>query len=175
MSAISDIVIKRLDENGFEYRLLSHKPFKTMEECRLIDGIDTENTMLFKNVFLCNRQKTAFYLLLLRADKRFCTSQASKALSSSRLSFGSEDELMRMLRTAPGSVSPAGLLFDASCAVRLAVDEDILKKPYLAFHPCDCSRTIIMKSEDFFTRFLPLTRHSPVFLSLPEIAESATV
>ncbi|MDD2648249.1 MAG: YbaK/EbsC family protein [Eubacteriales bacterium] len=175
MPEVAQEIVTALEKEGIPYRLLSHSRFRTMEECRLIQGIDTENTALFKNVFLCNRQKSAFYLLLLSAEKRFVTSQVSKALLSSRLSFGSEEDLLRLLNATSGSVSPAGLLFDTECAVRLAVDEDIAAKPFLAFHPNDCSKTVVMARDDFFGRFLPLTHHSPVLLSLPAIAENAAV
>ena len=105
-----------------------------MEACNEIDAI--LQVTICKNLFLCNRQKTNFYLLMMPGDKPFKTKELSSQINSARLSFASPEDMERLLDITPGSVSIMGLMNDKENAVQLLVDEDVLQGEYLGCHPC---------------------------------------
>ena len=74
-----------LDQLGIPYERVEHAPANTMEDCLDIDR--ALNTKICKNLFLCNRQKTEFYLLSMPGEKPFQTKELSKQIGSARLSF----------------------------------------------------------------------------------------
>ena len=78
-----------LDELRITYERVDHEPANTMEACKEIDKI-LAPAVICKNLFLCNSQKTKFYLLMIREDKKFKTKDISKQINSSRLSFAPE-------------------------------------------------------------------------------------
>ncbi len=117
-----------LDSLGVEYERIDHEPAMTMEVCEEIDK--TLNAVICKNLFLCNRQQTSFYLLMIPADKKFKTKDISAQINSSRLSFAGEEFMEKYLDITPGSVSVLGLMNDKDNAVRLLIDEDVLKAEY---------------------------------------------
>lgn len=119
-----------------------------------------------KNLFLCNRQKTEFFLLLIREDKRFRTAEVSRRIGRSRLSFGDEDTLFRLLGVHPGAITPLGLAFDTQHAVQLLVDEDLLALDTLCVHPCVNSESLALKLRDLTERFFPFTGHVPQILQI---------
>lgn len=104
-----------------------------MEACNDIDAV--LGVLICKNLFLCNRQRTSFYLLLMPGDKPFKTKELSAQINSSRLSFGSAEEMEELLCVSPGSVSVMGLMNDPEHRVRLLIDEDVLKEEYFGCHP----------------------------------------
>ena len=97
-----------LDELKIEYLRIDHEPLETMEACKKVDEIF--KTSMCKNLFLCNAQKTKFYLLLMPGDKKFKTKDLSKQIGSARLSFGPFEDMERLLCLTPGSVSVMGLI-----------------------------------------------------------------
>ena len=127
-----------------------------------------------KNLFLCNRQQTEFYLLLAPPDKAFRTAEVSKQLGVSRLSFAPERLLPDYLGLLAGAVSPFGLLFDPQARVRLLVDADLARYARAAFHPCVNTATVVLSTRDFFDVFLPHTQHVPTTVFLPPALESAS-
>ena len=120
-----------------------------------------------KNLFLCNRQKTVFYLLLIPADKRFKTSVVSKLIGSSRLSFGEEDKLYELLGVHPGSITPLGLVFDEAHQVNLLIDREVLALEEIGMHPLVNTASIAMKTEDLMKVYFPFTGHEPQILDIP--------
>ena len=124
-----------LDALGLEYWRTDHAFLRadTMEDCLLIER--TLGARICKNLFLCNRQQTDFYLLMMPGDKPFKTKDLSPLLGCSRLSFAGPEHMERLLRTIPGSVSALELMFDTQAQVRLVIDRDLLKDRYLSGHP----------------------------------------
>ena len=114
-----------LDKLGIEYKRIDHEEAMTMEACEEIDK--ALQATICKNLFLCNRQETDFYLLMMPGDKKFKTKDLSKALGVSRLSFAKEEYMLKFLDITPGSVSVMGLMNDKEQKVRLVIDEDVLK------------------------------------------------
>ena len=129
-----------------------------MEACNEIDAI--LEVVICKNLFLCNRQKTKFYLLMMPGDKKFKTKELSKQINSARLSFANAEAMLEYLDIEPGAVSIMGLMNDKNHAVQLLIDEDVLKDPYLGCHPCVCTSSLKIKTSDVIEKFLPATGHT---------------
>ncbi|MCR5249051.1 MAG: prolyl-tRNA synthetase associated domain-containing protein [Lachnospiraceae bacterium] len=146
-----------LDSLGIEYLRTDHEPATNMDACEEIDA--TLGVTMCKNLFLCNRQKTSFYLLLMPGDKKFKTKELSAQINSARLSFAEAEDMLKYLDIEPGAVSIMGLMNDKDRAVQLLIDEDVLKEEYLGCHPCVCTSSLKMKTADVIEKFLPATGH----------------
>lgn len=146
-----------LDRLGIEYFRVDHAPAMTMDACEEID--EALGISVCKNLFLCNRQKTLFYLLMLPGDKVFRTKQLSEQIGSARLSFADAEHMEKYLDITPGSVSVMGLMNDKTNAVRLLIDEDLLREEYLGCHPCVNTSSLRLKTEDVFGAFLKSVGH----------------
>ena len=147
-----------LDKLHVSYQRIDHEAAETMEICAEIDKV-LEATIC-KNLFLCNRQKTNFYSLMMPGDKTFKTKELSKQIGSARLSFASPEDMERYLDITPGSVSIMGLMNDTENVVQLLVDEDVLKGEYVGCHPCINTSSIRIKTEDLFGRVLEAMHHT---------------
>ena len=147
-----------LDELGITFERIDHDPAFTMEICRDIDKV-LAPAVICKNLFLCNRQQTNFYLLMLRGDKKFLTKNISKQLGVARLSFADEGKMMEYLRIKPGAVSVMGLMNDSENRVRLLIDKDVLNEEYLGCHPCVNTSSIRFPVADLTQKFLPAVHH----------------
>ena len=146
-----------LDELGIEYMRTDHEPADNMEACNKIDAV--LEVVICKNLFLCNRQKTNFYLLMMPGDKKFKTKELSTQIGSARLSFADAEDMLKYLDIEPGAVSVMGLMNDKDHQVRLLVDEDVLQGEYVGCHPCVCTSSLKMKTKDVFEKFLPAVGH----------------
>ena len=146
---------KLLDKLGVDFVRTDHfdEPATTMEACEKIDAI--LNVRICKNLFLCNRQKTNFYLLIMPGDKPFKTKELSGQLGISRLSFGEPEYMKKYLDLLPGSVSVLGLMNDHDRKVRLLVDEDLMEEEQFGCHPCVNTSSIRFSTRDLFDRVLP--------------------
>jgi Ala-tRNA(Pro) deacylase len=128
-----------------------------MEACNEIDAV--LGVVICKNLFLCNRQKTKFYLLMMPGDKKFKTKELSAQIQSSRLSFADEEAMLRYLDIEPGSVSIMGLMNDHEHVVQLLIDEDVLEGEFLGCHPCVNTSSLKLRTKDVIEKFLPATGH----------------
>ena len=146
-----------LDSLGIKYKRTDHERTDTMEACYEVDAI--LDVVLCKNLFLCNRQKTVFYLLMMPGDKKFKTKELSAQIDSSRLSFAEPEYMLKFLDIEPGSVSVMGLMNDTDRAVQLLIDEDVLKGEYLGCHPCVNTSSLKMRTGDMINKFLPAVGH----------------
>lgn len=153
-----------LDQLGIEYMRTDHAPADTMEVCLKIDQV--LGATICKNLFLCNRQKTNFYLLMMPGDKPFKTKEITSQIGSARLSFASSEDMEKYLDIKPGAVSLMGLINDAEHQVQLLVDEDVLKGEYLGCHPCVNTSSIRIKTEDAFGIFLKAVDHDMITVKL---------
>ena len=147
-----------LDRLGIAYQRTDHERADNMEACNAIDAV--LGVIICKNLFLCNRQKTAFYLLMMPGDKKFKTKELSAQINSERLSFAGPEDMLRLLDIEPGAVSVMGLMNDRNREVRLLIDGDVLKDEYIGCHPCVCTSSLKMKTRDVIDVFLPATGHS---------------
>ena len=146
-----------LDELGIPYQRIDHEPADNMEACREID--ETLQATICKNLFLCNRQQTNYYLLMMPDTKNFKTKEISGQIGSARLSFAPFDKMEEFLDIHPGAVSVMGLMNDKENRVQLLVDEDVLKGEYLGCHPCVNTSSLKLKTKDVFEVFLTTVHH----------------
>ena len=155
-----------LDSLGVRYKRIDHEEAMTMEACQEIDRTLGEGAAICKNLFLCNRQETEFYLLLIPGEKPFKTKYLSAQIGSSRLSFGKPEYMEKFLDITPGSVSVLGLMNDQEKKVRLLIDEDVLTKPYFACHPCINTSSLRFDMKDLTEKIIPAMGHEPTIVNL---------
>ena len=155
-----------LDALGIPYTRADHPAAATMQDCEAVDA--ALGVRMCKNLFLCNRQKTAFYLLLMPAEKAFHTKQLSGQLGVARLSFASGEDMERLLGLSPGAVSVLGLINDREGAVRLLVDRDLLAEKDFGCHPLVNTASLAFRSADLFERILSATGHTPTLVDLSD-------
>lgn len=157
---------KFLDELGIDYWRCDHPDANadTMEACLEIDQI--LDAVVCKNLFLCNRQHTDFYLLMMPGDKVFKTKEISSQLGCARLSFASAEEMEKYLDITPGSVSILGLMNDKENKVRLVVDEDVLKGEFVGCHPCINTSSLKLFTKDLFGCVLEKLEHDMTVVKL---------
>ena len=136
-----------------------------MEACAAIDEL-LEPAVICKNLFLTNSAKTEYYLLMLCADKKFRTAEVSKQIGASRLSFADSDKMLEFLDITPGSVSVMGLMNDHDNAVRLLVDEDVLKGEWVGCHPCINTSSLRIKTKDMFGPVIKAMHHDMTVVKL---------
>ena len=153
-----------LDSLGVTYQRIDHEPAMTMEACAEIDRV--LDATICKNLLLCNRQCTSFYLLMLPGEKSFKTSTFSKTIGSSRLSFADPQYMEEFLDITPGSVSVMGLMNDKDHRVELIMDEDILKGEYIGFHPCINTSSLRLKTADLMEKVIPAMGHPPRIVAI---------
>lgn len=157
------IVTERLREMGIPFAYYEHAPARTMADCLALPWAGPEVTFC-KNILLCNRQQTAFYLYVTLPDKVFRTSEVSHALGSSRLSFAPAECLMELLALESGSLSPLGLWFDGEKRVQPVFDRAVRREGKIAFHPCDNTATCVFDQAVFWEQVVPALGHDPVWL-----------
>lgn len=151
-----------LDSLGIFYQRIDHEAMPTIEACHDVDirlGIH-----VCKNLFLCNTQKTTFYLLMMPGEKKFQTKIVSKQLGVSRLSFAPEEFMLELLDITPGSVSVMGLMNDSDHKVQLLMDRELLKEEYIGCHPCINTSSIKLSTKDILEKFLPAVGHEVIFV-----------
>ena len=153
-----------LDMLKISYRRADHDAAETMEDCEEIDkflGVE-----MCKNLFLCNRQKTDFYLLLMPGDKPFRTKDLSAQLGVARLSFASAEDMEAKLGLLPGAVSVMGLINDKACEVRLLIDEELMGAEMFGCHPLVNTSSLTFTTKELLEIFLPAVKHSPTVVTL---------
>ena len=161
---LEDAAYDLLDTLGIDYFRIDHDTAPTMDDCLAIGT--ALGVKICKNLFLCNRQKTVFYLLLMPGDKEFRTKDLSKQINSARLSFGDAELMEKLLGVHPGSVSILGLMNDSEKRVTLLIDRDVLGEEYFGCHPCRNSSSIKFLTSDLTGKLLPALGREPVIVDL---------
>ena len=155
-----------LDSLGIDYLRVDHDPAFTMEACARAD--EMLGGTICKNLFLCNRQQTQFYLLMLPGGKTFHTRELSGQLNVSRLSFAPGDAMVQNLNIYPGSLSVLGLMNDGEGRVRLLADQALAGADRISCHPCVNTSSLCLSARDLFGVFLPAVRHDVTFVTLSD-------
>ena len=153
-----------LDSLGVAYQRIDHEAAMTMEACEEIDKM--LDATICKNLFLCNRQETSFYLLMIPGDKKFKTKELSSQIDSARLSFAKDTYMEEFLDITPGSMSVLGLMNDKENRVQLLIDEDVLSGKYIGCHPCINTSSLRLRTEDLLQKIIPAMEHEPTFVKL---------
>ncbi|MCM1286528.1 MAG: prolyl-tRNA synthetase associated domain-containing protein [Acetobacter sp.] len=154
-----------LDNLGIEYQRVDHESADTMEVCAEIDKV--LDTMICKNLFLCNRTKTEFYLLMMPGDKSFRTKDITKQIGCSRLSFAGAEYMEDFLNISPGAVSVLGLMNDNENHIQLLIDKPVIHDETFGCHPCVNTSSLKLKTDDLINKFLPAVNHEPIIVDLP--------
>ena len=138
----SSEILSSLQNWDVPFEMLEHAPALSMDDLPPIS--EKLGAPFFRNLFLTNRQKTDFYLLLIVGDKPFRTSEVSKKLGVSRLSFGDAELLDRMLSVSPGGVNPLSLMFDPEKKIKLLIDSEVLTWEKACLHPGTNTKSIVV-------------------------------
>ena len=149
---------------GIAYFRVDHDHADTIEACEAVEQVLGEK--ICKNLFLCNRQKTSFYLLCMPPHKAFHTKDLSHQIGSARLSFAPEEQLWELLHCTPGSATILGLMNDDENRVQLLIDKETYEAEYFSCHPCLCTSTIKLKTSDVKNMLLPKVHHEPIVVEL---------
>ena len=164
------LVYDFLDSLNIPFERVDHEPAMTMEVCEKIDKV--LGAEICKNLFLCNRQQTQFYLLLMPGNKPFKTKDLSAQIGSARLSFASAEFMEKYLGTTPGSASVLGLINDKEAEVRLIIDEDVLQNECVGCHPCINTSSLKIKVSDMTEKIIPATKHTITTVTLPKYEQT---
>ena len=153
-----------LDRLGIPFARADHDSADTIELCHEIESL--LGASICKNLFLCNAQKTAFYLLMMPGVKPFRTKDLSKQIGSARLSFAPPEHMLRCLNITPGSVSVLGLMNDREREVRLLIDRDLTLQEFVGCHPCVNTATLRLRTADVLEKLLPALGYVATFVEL---------
>lgn len=154
-------VLEKLD---IPFIRVDHEAADTIEDCHGVEQL--LQITICKNLFLCNAQKTKFYLLMISGDKKFRTKDISAQINSSRLSFAPPEYMEKFLDITPGSVSVMGLMNDKDNQVQLLIDRDVLQNEYIGCHPCINTSSLRIRTRDIMDKFLPYVHHEPILVEL---------
>ena len=150
-------VYELLDELEIPYLRVDHEAAATVDDCHEVD--EALGIHICKNLFLCNRQKTDFYLLMMPGLKKFKTKELSAQLGTARLSFAEAEYMEEFLNITPGSVSVMGLMNDKENRVRLLIDQELLQDEFVGCHPCVNTASLKIRMKDILEKFLPHVGH----------------
>lgn len=154
-----------LDALEIPYCRVEHDAAETMEACSAIS--DALGSRICKNLFLCNRQKTDFYLLAMPEGKPFHTKDLSAQIGSSRLSFAPAEQMEELLHCTPGSASVLGLAYDTANRVHLLMDRETYEAEWFGCHPCLNTGSLRLRTRDLLEIFLPHVQHTVTVVNLP--------
>lgn len=154
-----------LDRLGIAYDRVDHAPAATIALCQQVEA--HLGAKICKNLFLCNRQKTEFYLLLMQGDKVFKTKYLSAQLHTARLSFADGADMERLLGLQPGSASVLGLMNDTERRVHLVIDRPVLAEEAFGCHPCVNTSTLRFSIAALQSTLLPALGHTATLVELP--------
>lgn len=157
MDEIEKETYRFLDNLAIKYHTICHDAIFSMKECK--DMEQALRAIIPKNLFLCNRQKTQFYLLMMPGEKAFNPKQLSADLGCPHLSFADERQMVGMLGIHPGAVSPMGLIHEHDKKVLPVIDRALIQYEYIGCHPCVNTVTIRLKTADLLNRIIPESGH----------------
>lgn len=160
-----------LDRLEIPYTRIDHETAATIAHCQAVEQY--LGAPICKNLFLCNRQKTDFYLLVMAGEKPFHTKDLSKQIGTSRLSFAPAEQLEALLGVGPGSASVLGLMNDQEHRVKLVLDRSALEGERFGCHPCINTSSLALSVEDLRGKLLPALGVEPLLVDLPDEGENA--
>ncbi len=163
-SDVENRVYAALAQLEIPFTRVDHEAAFTMEDCAAISA--ALEVHICKNLMLTPRNRSAFYLLCLPAEKPFSTKDFSKLIGSSRLSFATEEDLVALLGCHAGSASVLGLMNDTEHRVTLAIDRAVAEDEWFGCHPCKNTSSLRLKTRDVLEKFLPATGHEAVIVDL---------
>ena len=157
-------VANKLQELGITFDVVEHTPvFTTYHSDSYIEVMEGVRT---KSMFLTNRKKTQYYLLIMDDKKRLDMDDFKVQVGANRIRMASLDSLAEKMNLPAGTVSPFGLLNNDEKDILVYFDKDVLSGDFIAFHPNTNEKTIFIQIQDLF-RFLDSIGFTYEFLTLP--------
>ena len=157
-------VANTLQELGITFDVVEHPPVFTIEQAdSYIEGLEGVRT---KSMFLTNKKKTQYYLLIMGDKKRLDMADFKVQVGADRIRMASLDSLAEKMNLPAGTVSPFGLLNNEEKDILVYFDKDIVSEDIMTFHPNTNEKTIFIKTQDLF-RFLEAIDFSYEILTLP--------
>ena len=145
----------------FEYH--EHPPAPTIEVASLYwKDIDATHC---KNLFFRNHKGNRHYLVIIECSHDLIIHDLEHRLKQGKLSFASDERMLKYLGLLPGSVSPFGLIHDTHKHVHLFLDQNLRKSTKISFHPCINTASLVMSFTDF-EKFLTFTGNTFEYLEL---------
>ena len=151
-----------LSKLGIDYEVVDHEEASDMDRCREIESV--LGVKICKNIMLCNRQESRFFIFMMPGDKKYVTKEVSKKIGMSRLSFAKEKYLKEFLNVSSGSVSVLALLNDLDNKVELVIDRDVIQQENIRCHPCVNTSTLKIKTEDFLNKIIPALKKEAMII-----------
>lgn len=143
-----DKVKEYLNSMGIQFKIVEHEPAYTTEEAdKYIEGYDGVRT---KTMFICNKKKTNYYMIIMDDSKRLDMNKFKEIVSEKQMKMASEESLKEKLGINPGMVSPFGLLNNDEKDVKIYMDKEIITEEIMTFHPNDNTKTLFITTKDLF-------------------------
>ena len=143
-----DKVKEYLNSIGIQFKIVEHEPAYTTEEAdKYIEGHDGVRT---KTMFICNKKKTNYYMIIMDDSKRLDMNKFKEIVSEKQMKMASEEVLKEKLGVKPGMVSPFGLLNNDEKDVKIYMDKEIITEEIMTFHPNDNTKTLFITTNDLF-------------------------
>lgn len=140
-----------LNSMGIQFKIVEHEPAYTTEEAdKYIEGYDGVRT---KTMFICNKKKTNYYMIIMDDSKRLDMNKFKEIVSEKQMKMASEESLKEKLGIKPGMVSPFGLLNNDEKDVKIYMDKEIITEEIMTFHPNDNTKTLFITTKDLFKYF----------------------
>lgn len=163
-SELQEIVYNTLEDLSIPFERVDTDEAITMEDCIEIDK--RLNVKTVKTLFLCNRQKTNFYLYITLANKAFNTKNFSSALNISRLSFAPEDLMKKLLGTKIGSSTVFSTLIDHELNVQVVFDKEVLADEYYGCSDGTTTCYMKLRTSDLLNNILPYSKHNVIVIEI---------
>lgn len=146
MPHTKDSILGFLQSAGYSFELTEHAPMYTIDDM-MAAGLDTKGEII-KNLFLRDSKGKRHFLVLLCAQSTAKLAEIAQGLDCGRLSFASEERLVKHLGITPGAVTPLAVLNDENSIVEVLCDKNILKSGIVGVHPCVNTATVWLKTAD---------------------------
>ena len=140
-------VLNKLNELSINYKEIEHIPVYTIEDMDNLGNI-FDNAKICKNLFVRDQKGKRHFLVVLPEEKRAPLSDIAEKIGSTKLSFASEERLMKYLKLEPGSVTPLSVINDETNEVEVVFDEELKKEKLLGVHPCVNTSTILLSPDE---------------------------
>ena len=163
MSRSPDNLLAYLAALGIKVTTVTHPPLRTVAESQALRGsIAGGHT---KNLFLKDRRSN--YFLLTAEENAIIDLKTVHHVigASGKVSFGKPEDLLGLLGVVPGSVTVFGAINDESGAVKIVLDEALMRHEVINAHPLTNEATTSIARDDLL-RFVEATGHEPHILKL---------
>lgn len=161
---LQEKIYKTLEMLEIPYERVDTDEVITMDDCIVVNK--KLNMKMVKTLFLCNRQKTDFYLFITCGDKAFSSKNFSTALGISRVSFAPAELMESMLKTKIGAATIFSTLIDEDNKVHIILDKDVITEEYYGCSDSTTTGYMKIRTDDIVNKFLSFTKHTPVVIEV---------